>query len=347
MAKRGRRGSDDKESRARRDTIVEDVPLAEATRIALPQLCPERHHLAGLARRPRRPQAGAAADLVRDVGRPPRHGRRPLHEVRGGRRRGDEELSPARRPVDLRRPGPDGPAVQPAASAGRGLRQLRLDRRRPAGRDAVHRVPADADRRRSCSASSATRRSTSGRITPRRPRSRWSSPRSSPTCWSTGRRGSPSGWRRTSRRTTSRKSARRSIALLDNRELPLEKLSRYIQGPDFPTGGVILNTPDEIRQIYATGPGVDQAPRHLRARPREAEHRPDHVDPLRDREGRPGRADRRADRQGAGPATDERQGPEHRRRPDRPRAPARGRTPTRRWPTCSRTRRSRPTSTST
>ena len=33
---------------------------------------------------------------------------------RGGRRRGDEELSPARRPVDLRRPGADGPAVQPA-----------------------------------------------------------------------------------------------------------------------------------------------------------------------------------------------------------------------------------------
>ena len=46
------------------------------------------------------------------------------------------------------------------------------------------------------------------------------------------------------------------VALLDNRELPLEKLLRQIHGPDFPTGGVILNTPEEIRQIYATGQGA-------------------------------------------------------------------------------------------
>src|SRR4051794_18327100 len=45
------------------------------------------------------------------------------------------------------------------------------------------------------------------------------------------------------------------VALLDNRELPLEKLLRHIHGPDFPTGGVILNTPDEIQHIYATGQG--------------------------------------------------------------------------------------------
>jgi DNA gyrase subunit A len=46
------------------------------------------------------------------------------------------------------------------------------------------------------------------------------------------------------------------VTLLDNRELPLEKLLRHIHGPDFPTGGVILNTPDEIRQVYATGQGA-------------------------------------------------------------------------------------------
>jgi DNA gyrase subunit A len=45
------------------------------------------------------------------------------------------------------------------------------------------------------------------------------------------------------------------VAVLDNRELAPEKLSRYIQGPDFPTGGVILNSPAEIQQIYATGQG--------------------------------------------------------------------------------------------
>ncbi|GIW87093.1 MAG: DNA topoisomerase (ATP-hydrolyzing) [Isosphaeraceae bacterium] len=47
------------------------------------------------------------------------------------------------------------------------------------------------------------------------------------------------------------------IALLDHdRELPLEKLLRHIHGPDFPTGGVILNSPAEIHKIYASGQGT-------------------------------------------------------------------------------------------
>ncbi|WP_169980235.1 DNA gyrase/topoisomerase IV subunit A [Tautonia rosea] len=47
------------------------------------------------------------------------------------------------------------------------------------------------------------------------------------------------------------------IALLDkDRDVPVEKLLKHIQGPDFPTGGVILNSGDEIRQIYATGQGT-------------------------------------------------------------------------------------------
>src|SRR5437660_2079566 len=41
----------------------------------------------------------------------------------------------------------------------------------------------------------------------------------------------------------------------EGREVPLEKLLKRIQGPDFPTGGVILNTADDIRQVYATGQG--------------------------------------------------------------------------------------------
>jgi DNA gyrase subunit A len=45
------------------------------------------------------------------------------------------------------------------------------------------------------------------------------------------------------------------VALLDNRELPIERLMKHIQGPDFPTGGVIQSTTEEIRQIYATGQG--------------------------------------------------------------------------------------------
>ena len=45
-------------------------------------------------------------------------------------------------------------------------------------------------------------------------------------------------------------------ALLKDRDLPLEKLTHYITAPDFPTGGVILNTPEEIRHVYATGQGT-------------------------------------------------------------------------------------------
>ena len=46
------------------------------------------------------------------------------------------------------------------------------------------------------------------------------------------------------------------VLLLDNRELTLERLLKSFHGPDFPTGGVILNSADDIRQIYATGQGT-------------------------------------------------------------------------------------------
>jgi DNA gyrase subunit A len=46
------------------------------------------------------------------------------------------------------------------------------------------------------------------------------------------------------------------IALLDNRELTLERLLKSIIGPDFPTGGVILNSVEELKQIYASGQGT-------------------------------------------------------------------------------------------
>ena len=43
--------------------------------------------------------------------------------------------------------------------------------------------------------------------------------------------------------------------LLKDRDLPLDKILRHVLGPDFPTGGVILNTADEIQHVYATGQG--------------------------------------------------------------------------------------------
>ena len=48
-----------------------------------------------------------------------------------------------------------------------------------------------------------------------------------------------------------------AIHLVDAPNARLETiLKHHIQGPDFPTGGRILNTPEEIQEIYATGKGT-------------------------------------------------------------------------------------------
>ena len=46
------------------------------------------------------------------------------------------------------------------------------------------------------------------------------------------------------------------VKLLDNPELKTRHLCRTIKGPDFPTGGQILNTPEEIKKIYQEGNGA-------------------------------------------------------------------------------------------
>jgi DNA gyrase/topoisomerase IV subunit A len=46
------------------------------------------------------------------------------------------------------------------------------------------------------------------------------------------------------------------MKLLDNDELGNAQLSRYIKGPDFPTGGQVLNSPEELKQLYRTGSGT-------------------------------------------------------------------------------------------
>jgi len=45
------------------------------------------------------------------------------------------------------------------------------------------------------------------------------------------------------------------IKLLDDEDLSTTKLCRFIKGPDFPTGGQILNSQEEIKEIYRTGSG--------------------------------------------------------------------------------------------
>jgi len=46
------------------------------------------------------------------------------------------------------------------------------------------------------------------------------------------------------------------VKLLDNPDLSSLQLCRWVKGPDFPTGGQILNTPDELKEIYRTGSGT-------------------------------------------------------------------------------------------
>ena len=114
---------------------------------ALPQLRPLGHHEPRAPRHPRRAQAGAAPDPLRDVHEPPADPGLALPQERDGRRRGDGEVPPPRRHGDLRRDGADGAAVQPPRPARQRPRQLRLARRRQPGRDALHRGQADPARR--------------------------------------------------------------------------------------------------------------------------------------------------------------------------------------------------------
>ena len=45
------------------------------------------------------------------------------------------------------------------------------------------------------------------------------------------------------------------VKLLDNPDLSSAQLCRYVKGPDFPTGGRILNTAEELKEIYRSGSG--------------------------------------------------------------------------------------------
>ena len=47
------------------------------------------------------------------------------------------------------------------------------------------------------------------------------------------------------------------VALIDDPDLPIERLvAKHIKAPDFPTGGEILNSRDELIEIYRTGHGA-------------------------------------------------------------------------------------------
>jgi topoisomerase-4 subunit A len=45
------------------------------------------------------------------------------------------------------------------------------------------------------------------------------------------------------------------LHLIDNRSATTDELMRFVKGPDFPTGGVIIDGPNQIADAYATGRG--------------------------------------------------------------------------------------------
>jgi len=47
-----------------------------------------------------------------------------------------------------------------------------------------------------------------------------------------------------------------TVALIDDRSLSVTDLLQHIRGPDFPTGGQLLASTDELRSIYETGQGT-------------------------------------------------------------------------------------------
>jgi DNA gyrase subunit A len=46
------------------------------------------------------------------------------------------------------------------------------------------------------------------------------------------------------------------VKLLENDEIGNAQLCKYIKGPDFPTGGQVLNTAEELKELYKTGSGT-------------------------------------------------------------------------------------------
>ena len=88
-----------------------------------------------------------------------------------------------------------------------------------------------------------------------RNRSRWSSPPPSRTCSPTAPTASRSAWPPPSRPTTPANSAPPRSNWSATREATTRDLLRHVPGPDFPTGGILVEPPDSIAEAYETGRG--------------------------------------------------------------------------------------------
>ena len=215
-----------------------------------------------------------------------------VREVREHRRLRDGQPSPARRQRDLRHARPAGAAVLAALPARRRPGELRLDRRRPAGRDALHRGAPRQARRGDARASSTRTPSTSARTTTSRSASRSSCRRAFPNLLVNGSAGIAVGMATNMPPHHLGETIDAVVALIDKPDANVEDLMKHVKGPDFPTGAIIVGR-SGIRDAYRTGRGrvVMRARAHIEelrgGKTRDHRHRA----PVRRPEGRRQRRD--------------------------------------------------------
>ncbi len=87
-----------------------------------------------------------------------------------------------------------------------------------------------------------------------------------------------------------------ALHLIDKPDAKSKSLMRWVKGPDFPTGGIIVDSKESIAEAYMTGRGLVPHPRQVacrRGRPRRLECR-GHRDSMAGAEVAADREDRRA-----------------------------------------------------
>ena len=212
------------------------------------------------------------------------------------RRRGAQALPPARRQRGLRLDGAHGPGLLAALPARRRPGQLRLDRRRPAGRLPLHRGAPHARSPRRCCATSTARRSTScPNFDGAHAWSRSVLPARFPNLLANGSSGIAVGMAT----NVPPHNLRELVDALHARgaRTPTARsttCSRRCPGPDFPTGAIICGTRGHPRRLrHRPRPAHRARARRVRdEQARRADRR--HRDPVHGEQGVDAGADRRA-----------------------------------------------------
>ena len=217
-----------------------------------------------------------------------------LPQVGAHRRRRDGQVPPAWRPGDLRRHGAHGAGLLDAPAADRRAGQFRLDGRRPAGGDALHRGAADPRGARDARRHRARHRSLPRQL--RRQRARAGGP--------AGAHPQPAGQRR--RRHRRRHGDQRAAAQSGRGRRCLPCDARRARHPDRPADRDRARARLPDRRIRARPPGHqgglpfrarlggDARAHPCRGDPQEPRGDRRHRDPLSGEQGADDREDRRA-----------------------------------------------------